>query len=65
MKTKELIVSLEMVLEVAEFLTENELRNEIVGTTEDDEIMISVDYEKSEVEIIDELEELIDGQGED
>jgi hypothetical protein len=36
------------------------LDNKVVGTTEDDEILVEVSYEKEETEIVDELETILD-----
>lgn len=40
-----------------EKLTELELENTILGKTEDDEIVVQVNYEKEDAKVVDELEE--------
>lgn len=65
MKTREFIVPTEAIIAIAEKLSENELTNEITGTTEDDEIIIEVQYEKEDRQTIFEMEEIIDDCQED
>ena len=60
MKTKELNVPQEIIEEFADLLAENNITNEIQGTTEDGDIIIRVEYEKEERQAIFELMELID-----
>ncbi len=60
MKSKEFNVPADLIVEFAEVLTENELVHAITGTTADDEIIIEVDYEKSERQAIFELMELLE-----
>lgn len=43
-----------------EKLTELELTNSIIGTTEDDEIQVEVYYEKDESDAVDELETFLE-----
>ncbi|MFI5150134.1 MAG: hypothetical protein ACHQRM_10415 [Bacteroidia bacterium] len=59
MKTKEVNVPSGAMYEVALFIAENEVPNEILGTTENDEVTIAVRYEKDFRETISEMEELI------
>ena len=60
MKTREFNVPANIMIEFAEALAENELTNEITGTTEDNEVVIEVQYEKSERQAIFELMEMVD-----
>jgi hypothetical protein len=55
----------EVIGDFTEKMTDLELENSIVGKTDDDEILVEVLYDKSEITEVDELEEylssLIDG----
>ena len=46
------------IVEFAEILETHELENEITGTTQDNEILIDVHYNKNDRSAIEELEEL-------
>jgi hypothetical protein len=52
MKKKTFEIPVENILEFAELVVENELANEITGTTDDDEIIFEVQYEPSEREAV-------------
>ena len=53
------------IIEFAEILAENELTNEILGTTDDNELIVEVYFEKSEIDFVEELEELIKAANEE
>jgi hypothetical protein len=59
MKTKELVVPTEIIMEVAKMLGENEVTNEIVGATDGEEIIIQVTYDRDERDVISEIKDLI------
>jgi hypothetical protein len=60
MKTREFYVPLDSMVEFAEMLDEKEISNIIIGVSEDDEIIITVSYDKSEREAILDLEDLLE-----
>jgi len=60
MRKVEFNVPTEVITEFAEELTNRDVSNSIIGTTEDDEIIIEVEYEKSESEAVDELEAILE-----
>jgi hypothetical protein len=60
MRTKELNVPIEAMEKVADFIAENDINNEILGTTEGGEIIIAVDYEKEDRKLIFELMEIVE-----
>jgi hypothetical protein len=51
-------VDTDNIVEFAEILNANEMENSIAGTTEDDQLLIEVHYNKSNRNAIEELEEL-------
>ncbi len=59
MKTK-FEVPADSVVEFAEILSENELTNEIIGVTDDDELIIEVQFDKSQFNAVEELDELVE-----
>ena len=61
MRTAEFAVPSEVMAEFATEMAERELDNKVVGTTEDEEILVEVMYEKEETKAVDELEEILDG----
>lgn len=61
MRKVELEVPTEVFGDFTEKLAETGLDNRVTGRTEDDEIEIEVYYEKEDSEVIDELEEYLDG----
>jgi hypothetical protein len=65
MKTKEFYVPTDSIIEFAETLAESDLTHEITGVSEDDEIIIEVEYEKEQGATVLELIEMLDGQEED
>lgn len=60
MRTKEFEVPTDIIVAFSEALIEHELTNEITGTTEDDDIVIEVSYDKDEREKVFILSEMID-----
>jgi capsular polysaccharide biosynthesis protein len=60
MRKVEFNVPTEVITEFAEELTNRDVSNSIIGTTEDDEIIIEVEYEKSESDAVDELEAILE-----
>lgn len=60
-KVKELEVPIEVIAEVAELLTENEISNSITGVDEDYEfVFIEVEYEKEDNQVIHDIEDVIE-----
>lgn len=57
MRTIRFEVSTDIITEFSQKLTELDLDNSIIGVTEDDEVEIEIQYEKSESDEVDELEE--------
>ena len=60
MKTREFYVPVDSMIEFAEMLDEKEISNTIIGVSEDDEIIVTVSYDKSEREAIFDLEDLLE-----
>ena len=60
MRTKGIVVPVDIIREVAQKLAEHEITNEITGITEDDDVIIEVEYGRNERPIVFEIEELID-----
>lgn len=60
MKKRSFNVAIDSMLEFCAVLESNELSNEIVGVTDDDEIIIQVSYDSSERAAIFELIEITD-----
>ena len=56
MRKAEFKVPQDIVVEFCQELTDHSLTNEIIGTTENDEIIIEVGYDKEESKEVDELE---------
>ncbi|MCE9538628.1 MAG: hypothetical protein K8R85_05345 [Bacteroidetes bacterium] len=59
MKT-EFEVPVNSIIEFSEILAENELENEILGTTDNDELLIEVHFDKSTFDAIEQLEKLVE-----
>lgn len=57
---KQIKVEVEDIMDVADFLAENELTNEIMGITEDEEIIIEIQYSMSERHKVYELADLLE-----
>jgi hypothetical protein len=60
MRKAEFEVPAEVFGDFTEKLSESGLDNRVLGRTEDDEIEVEVYYEKSDVRVIDELEEYLE-----
>jgi predicted HTH transcriptional regulator len=60
MRKVEFNVHPEIIAEFVEELTNRDLNNTIIGVTEDDEIIIEVEYSKTESAQVDELEKIFD-----
>lgn len=60
MRSAEFIVHPEIIIEFVDELVSRNVNNSIIGTTDDGEVIIKVDYEKNESAEIDELEEILD-----
>ncbi len=59
MRKAEFAVPSEVMAEFAEKLANQNLSNEIVGTNDDFEVLVEVEYERDQAEEIDELEEYL------
>ena len=59
---KEYNVPLNSIIEFAEIIAENELDNEILGTTDDEELIIEVHFDKTQFNAVEELEELVESE---
>ena len=59
---KEYNVPLSSIIEFAEIIAENELDNEILGTTDDEELIIEVHFDKTQFNAVEELEELVESE---
>ena len=55
----EFTVPTDSIVEFSDILAENELTNEILGTTEDNEIIVQVEFNKSDFDAVEQLEELV------
>ena len=53
-------VPADSIVEFAEILSENGLTNEIVGTTEDDELTVEVHFDKTEFDAVEQLVDLVE-----
>ena len=62
---KEYNVPLSSIIEFAEIIAENELDNEILGTTDNNELIVEVLFEKSEFDAVAQLEELVESEQDD
>lgn len=62
---KQIKVEVEDIMDVADFLAENELTNEIMGITDDEEIIIEIQYTMSERHKVYELADLLEPDDED
>ena len=60
-KVKELEVPIEVIAEVAELLTDNDITNTITGVDEDYEVLfMEVEYEKEDNKVIHDIEDVIE-----
>ena len=53
-------VQADSIVEFAAILSENELTNEIIGVTDNDELIIEVHFDKSQFNAVEELDELVE-----
>ena len=53
-------VPADQIMVIAELLVEHELTNEIIGTTDDNELVIEVEYSRNERDAVNELMDLVD-----
>lgn len=60
MRNAEFNVHPEIIIEFVDELINRNLNNSIIGTTEDGEIIIKVEYEKKESTEVDELDEIFE-----
>ena len=60
MRKIEFEVPQDVIVDFAEELTNRNLTNTITGTSEDDKVIIEVNYDKEESDLVDELEEIFD-----
>jgi len=60
MRKVEFNVHPDIIVEFVEELTNRDLINSVIGVTEDDEIIIEVEYKKTESDSVDELEEILE-----
>jgi hypothetical protein len=65
MRKIELFIPTEVLAEFSEELVKRNLTNSISGTTDDGEIVIEIEYNKSETDDVDALEELLEKLCED
>jgi hypothetical protein len=61
MRTKVFDIPVDSIVEFSELLEENELEGTIIGTGEDSEIKVSVNYERENRDVILDLMEMLDG----
>jgi hypothetical protein len=65
MRTKQFDVPADTIVEFAEVLEENEMRNSILGVNSEGEIQVEVEYDREERSGILELMELMDEEDEE
>jgi adenosine/AMP kinase len=65
MRTKQFDVPADTIVEFAEILEENEMRNSILGVNGEGEIQVEVEYDREERSGILELMELMDDEDEE
>ena len=59
MRKIELFIPTEVLAEFSEEMTKRNFKNSITGTTDDGEIAVEIEYDKSEADEIDFMEELL------
>ena len=62
---KEFHVATDSMVEFADLLAEHDLNNEILGSTENDQVIVSVQFDKNDFEAVEELEESFESEQED
>jgi hypothetical protein len=60
MRKAEFLIPSEVMVEFTDEMANRNLEGTVSGTTEDDEIILEVEYEKDESEGVDELEEVLE-----
>ncbi len=65
MKSKQFEVPQEQIVEFCQLIEEHELENQIIGVTDDENILIEVSYEQNDRSAMMELVELIEVDDED
>ena len=60
MRKAEFNVHPQVIVEFTDELTERDLINSLIGTTEDGEVIIEIEYEKNESKLVDEMEEILE-----
>ena len=55
-------ISKDNIIEFADILRENEMENSILGTTEDDTLLVEVNYTRDQRDIISDLEDLAENE---
>jgi capsular polysaccharide biosynthesis protein len=60
MRKAEFEVPSEVMAEFAEEMASRDLDNKVIGTNEDNEIVVEVKYERGESKSVDELEKILD-----
>jgi hypothetical protein len=60
MRKAEFEVPSEVMAEFAEEMASRDLDNKVIGTNEDNEIVVEVNYEREESKSVDELEKILD-----
>jgi hypothetical protein len=60
MRTRNFLVPQDLIYEFVEAIEENEFSNHIVGTTAENEIEISIDYDTDQRKVVNELQDMID-----
>jgi hypothetical protein len=60
MRSAEFNVHPEIIVEFVDELASRDLNNSIVGTTDEGEVIIKIEYEKNETEEIDDLEKILE-----
>jgi hypothetical protein len=60
MRTRNFLVPQDLIYEFVEAIEENDFSNHIVGTTAENEIEISIDYDTDQRKVVNELQDMID-----
>jgi hypothetical protein len=60
MRTRNFLVPQDLIFEFVEAIEENDFSNHIVGTTAENEIEISIDYDTNQRKVVNELQDMID-----
>jgi hypothetical protein len=60
MRTRNFLVPQDLIYEFVEAIEENDFANHIVGTTAENEIEISIDYDTDQRKVVNDLQDMID-----